>query len=277
MFTLFGDRGRYPAISVTGSECELMCKHCKGKLLETMLPATTPDELISVAEKLKDKGVEGVLLSGGSSKYGAVLLERVLPAVPKLKEMGFYVSAHTGFVTKRVARKIANSCIDQVLVDVVGDDETMREILNLEKGTQIVEESLDALFEHNLFVVPHIIIGLDEKIKGELNALEILRRYPVRLLSFVVLMPAVAMNKRRKPISIWSAIDVIVSGREMMPYVEQSLGCARPRGKYRWILEEWAIKSGVNRMALWSESSVEVAKNLGLEIQYKYTCCSVPK
>jgi len=32
----------FPTISVTGSSCALKCKHCNGKVLETMLPATTP-------------------------------------------------------------------------------------------------------------------------------------------------------------------------------------------------------------------------------------------
>ena len=31
------DRGRYPAVSITGNRCELQCEHCKGKLLEPML------------------------------------------------------------------------------------------------------------------------------------------------------------------------------------------------------------------------------------------------
>lgn len=275
MFSLLGKKGKYPAISVTGNHCELMCKHCKGKLLNTMISANNPEKLIAIAEKLKGEGVEGVLLSGGSSKSGVVPLEKILSAVPRLKEMGLYVSAHTGFVSDKLAEKIAGSGIDQVLVDVVGDDEAAKDVLNLEGGTKVVAETLEALFKQNLSVVPHIIIGLGKTIKGEYYSLRLISQYSVKLVSFVVLMPAVAMGNRRKPVPIWSVIDIIVSGRELMPNVEQALGCARPRGKYRWLLEEWAIKSGINRIALWSENAVDTAKKLGLEIQYRYTCCSV--
>ena len=42
-----GQRGRYPAISITGENCQLMCDHCKGQLLQPMIKITEPDELIS--------------------------------------------------------------------------------------------------------------------------------------------------------------------------------------------------------------------------------------
>ena len=38
-------RGRYPALSLTGDRCQLQCEHCKGLLLEPMIPADTPEAL----------------------------------------------------------------------------------------------------------------------------------------------------------------------------------------------------------------------------------------
>ncbi|MEJ2242792.1 MAG: hypothetical protein P8Y18_11730 [Candidatus Bathyarchaeota archaeon] len=35
----------FPSISITGSSCSLKCKHCYGKVLETMTPVQTPDAL----------------------------------------------------------------------------------------------------------------------------------------------------------------------------------------------------------------------------------------
>ena len=40
-----GFTGRYQALSITGGECALQCEHCRGELLRTMLPATTPRAL----------------------------------------------------------------------------------------------------------------------------------------------------------------------------------------------------------------------------------------
>ncbi len=275
MFTLYGEKGRYPAVSVTGSECELQCKHCRGKLLKPMPPARTAEELLSLAKQWKRDGIEGMLLSGGSTKDGYVPLFPLLPAVPKLKEMGFYVSAHTGFATKELAEAISHSQIDQVLLDIVGDDKTAKNILNLDNGIVKVKTALDALFSYNLNVIPHIIIGLGGKIIGERNALKILKDYPIEFLSYVVLMPAVSIGRDVAPIPIEQAVDIIVSGREMFPNIVQSLGCARPRGEYRYELEKWALRAGINRMALWSESAIEEAENLGLQIEKRYTCCSV--
>jgi len=48
-------RGRYPAISITGNQCWLMCDHCKGLLLGPMVKAETPDDLSGVAEHLKKR------------------------------------------------------------------------------------------------------------------------------------------------------------------------------------------------------------------------------
>ena len=41
---------RFAAISLTGRECELQCEHCRGQLLATMLPAPTPDALLTLGQ-----------------------------------------------------------------------------------------------------------------------------------------------------------------------------------------------------------------------------------
>jgi hypothetical protein len=52
-----------------------------------------------------------------------------------------------------------------------------------------------------------------------------------------------------------------------------SLGCARTRGDEE--IERLALEAGVNRMALPSDAVIERAGELGLEIRYQRTCCSV--
>ena len=63
-------RGRYPAISLTGSRCELQCEHCKGRLLDPMIQVTEPDDLLEKAVYLEKRGAHGLLLSGGSDREG---------------------------------------------------------------------------------------------------------------------------------------------------------------------------------------------------------------
>ncbi len=283
MFSLYGERGCYPAVSVTGRSCELMCRHCRGKLLESMVPAPTAQALLKLAERWRELGVRGVLLSGGSTREGFVPLEPLLPAVPELKKMGFVVTAHTGFATEDLARAVADAGIDHVLVDVVGDDRTVREVLNLPQGVAVVERALEALAKAKVTFVPHIIVGLGGGLTGELEALAMLEEFSFPVLTYVVLMPAVALAHEAKaqgepppkPVPLEDVLRVMVVGRRLFPEIEHALGCARPRGEYRYALERWSIRAGVNRMALWSEAAVDEAKRLGLEVIYCRTCCSV--
>ena len=45
------DRGKYPAISLTGSSCMLRCDHCYGKILDGMIPITEPRDLKKICRE----------------------------------------------------------------------------------------------------------------------------------------------------------------------------------------------------------------------------------
>ncbi|MHA2086550.1 MAG: hypothetical protein ACXABD_22645, partial [Candidatus Thorarchaeota archaeon] len=62
--------------SVTGMACSLMCDHCEGRLLKGMEPALDPETLLQKCTEAKEKGGEGVLISGGSDARGHVPLAR---------------------------------------------------------------------------------------------------------------------------------------------------------------------------------------------------------
>ena len=72
-------KNRFAAISVTGKQCALQCGHCRGKLLESMIPAETPDILLQVTQRLRSEGAHGVLISGGADEHGEVPLEEIYP------------------------------------------------------------------------------------------------------------------------------------------------------------------------------------------------------
>ncbi|HIE34298.1 MAG TPA: hypothetical protein EYP86_04090, partial [Candidatus Altiarchaeales archaeon] len=55
----------YPALSLTGEKCELMCKHCKAELLKRLIPIQNNEELIKVCINLEKNGAIGCLLTGG--------------------------------------------------------------------------------------------------------------------------------------------------------------------------------------------------------------------
>src|SRR3972149_3952163 len=166
----------FPTISVTGKGCALQCKHCGGKVLETMYPATTPKALFELCAKLKQDGALGCLISGGCLPDGSVPLKAFVGAIEKIKrELGLTVFVHTGIIDYETAKRLKKSGVDSALIDVIGFDETIKEIYNLKVTVRDYENSLRALDKAGLFFVPHVIVGLHHgELGGELKALEII-------------------------------------------------------------------------------------------------------
>jgi len=276
MFVCNNCRGKYPAISITGSACDLMCEHCRGELLKTMIPAETPEELIGTCIELEEKGNHGVLISGGCDREGRLPWDRFLSAIREIRnQTQLTISVHSGLVDVNVAKALKSAGVGQALIDVIGDDRTLREIYHIDSGIDRIAASLDALDAAGLAVIPHIVCGLHYgEILGEQRAAEMIAPFDVPLVVIVSLMknPAVTGWTFGFPHADDIA-QVIARTRLTVPQAEISLGCARPRGDET--LEVLAVDAGVNRMALPSEAAVSRARKYDLDIRYQKTCCSV--
>jgi hypothetical protein len=271
------ERGRYPAISLTGNRCELQCEHCKGRLLDPMIPVTEPDDLIRKAASLQKRGAHGILLSGGSDRQGRLPWAKYAEAIRTTAETtGLYLSAHVGFPDLDTCRQLKNSGVRQALIDVMGDDETVREVYHL-KGLETVGHALESISLGGLQLVPHIVAGLDYgRIKGEEEAMRIVSRHQPAALVVVVLtgLKGTPMAGVRPP-SPLEVARLIAKARLLMPRLPISLGCERPRNKQGTEMEKLALRAGVTRMAVWSEEALEEASRLGLSPRFQSTCCSV--
>ena len=134
---------KYPAISVTGTNCALNCEHCRGELLKRMIPATTPQKLFKVCKELEKKGARGCLISGGADERGEVQLWNFVDVMKKIKEeSNLTLVVHTGMVKKNLASKLAHAKIDVALMDVIGDRETMSKVYHLSSSP---EDFLDSM------------------------------------------------------------------------------------------------------------------------------------
>lgn len=276
MFRCNGTAGKYPALSITGARCRLECAHCLGKILAPMIPTADPRALLERCLELDRKGNLGVLVSGGCDEEGRLPWDTFLPALKEVKRRtNLDVSIHSGFVDEATALRLKDTGVDQVLIDVIGDDATYREIYHLESGVSRLHATLKALTGARLPIVPHIVCGLHYgKMKGERKALEIVAGLAVPLLVVVSFMriPNTPMWHIAPP-AAEDVAELIAEARLRMPRTEVSLGCARPRGNTR--LETLALDAGVTRMALPSEAALERARFHGLEVRYQKTCCSV--
>jgi uncharacterized radical SAM superfamily protein len=270
-------RGRYPAISITGSRCELQCEHCKGRLLDPMIQVSEPDDLIQKAVYLQKRGAHGILLSGGSDPQGRLPWPKYVDAIREMAEKtGLYLSAHVGFPDLETCRQLKKSGLRQALLDVMGDEETASQVYHL-NGLQTVKDALESLSQSGLQLAPHIVAGLHYgRMKGEDEALQILSRHDPAVLVVVVLtgLKGTPMAGIAPP-SPLEVARLIARARLLMPLLPISLGCERPRNKQGTELEKLALRAGITRMAVWSEEVLEEALRLGLRPRFQATCCSV--
>jgi len=270
-------QNEFPTISVTGRGCALRCKHCGGKVLETMYPATTPAKLLKLCERLKRNGALGCLISGGCLPEGSVPLEKFVDVIGKVKrELGLTVFVHTGIIDSETAKKLRNVGVDAALIDIIGSDNTIREIYNLNVAVKDYEDSLKALQEAGIVFVPHVIVGLHYgKLNGEFQALEMISRYKPSALVIIALMPIHETEMERvEPPRPMDIAKVITVARLMFPKTPLVLGCMRPKGEHRAITDILAIKAGVNAIAFPTEEAIKFAENQGHSISFSSLCCS---
>ena len=267
----------FPTVSVTGKGCALNCKHCGGKVLETMHPANTPQKLLEVCTDLKRKGALGCLISGGCLPDGSVPLEQFIPAIAKIKrDLGLTILAHTGIINSDMAKQLKTAGVDAALIDIIGSDETIQEIYNLNTTVKDYADSLKALHEAQIDFVPHVIVGLHHgELKGEFTALNMIAQYKPSAVVIISFMPirGTAMETVKPPTPADIA-RVTATARVMFPKTPVVLGCMRPKGKHRVETDVLALKAGVDAIAFPSEEAVKYAEAQGYAINFSSYCCS---
>jgi uncharacterized radical SAM superfamily protein len=267
----------FPTISVTGASCALKCKHCDGKVLNTMYSATTPEKLFNLCKQLKRKGALGCLISGGCLPDGSVPIGKFIDVIDKVKhELGLTVIIHTGIIDFKTAAELRKAGVDAALIDVIGSDETIREIYRLNVTVKAYEDSLKALHEAGVAFVPHVIVGLHYgKLKGELHALKMISNYQPSALVIIAFMPIHGTEMEKvvppKPIEI---AKVIATARLMFPQTPLALGCMRPKGKHRMETDILALKAGVNAIAFPTEEAIRFSEKQEYAITFSSLCCS---
>ena len=265
----------FTPISLTGSHCSLRCKHCDSYYLRHMLDGS-PGKLYPQATHLANKGASGILLSGGSIPDGSVPTYEQADVIRKLKkDTGLKISAHTGIVDSSQAQ-ILSSYLDMALVDIPGDDDTIHDILGIDAGVANYENSLKELSSAGIPLAPHVIVGLhDGKLKGEFRALEMVKKFNPEVVVIVVFIPTKGTSMEgTAPAKLEDVVKVITKAREMFD-VPLSLSCVRPGGRYRSMLDRYAILSGIDRIAVPSRSAYSTAKELGLNVvEIPKMCCS---
>lgn len=272
------NRERFLPVSVTGSACALACDHCGTRMLDSMISMRAGEDLFALASRLAARGTRGLLISGGSTRAGAVPLRAHLRHIARIRsELGLRVVVHTGVVGPALAAELAGAGADAVLVDIIGAEQTLHEVYHLDLTVADLENSLRLLTGEGLRVIPHIVLGLHYgEFLGEPAALELIARYPVGALVLVVLTPLTGtpMAGLRAPDPELTA-GFFARARLELPSTPVNLGCARPDGPGKAELDQAAIDLGLNGIAYPADGVIDYARSRGLTPRLFENCCSL--
>lgn len=272
-------KNAWPAVSITGPDCKLQCDHCKGKILASMIPARTPEDLWQVANRQIERGACGMLLTGGSNHRNEVEYDPFYPTIRRIKDVfpEFRIALHTALVDGDGARRMEDSGIDAAMMDVIGAQETITQVYHLKRSVDDFERTLENLVATRLKVVPHVVLGLHYgRFLGERRALEMLRRHTPSAVVLVVAMPFYAPAHR--PFAVPGSLEIgrfFLDARAMLPDMPLLLGCARPAGRAKAEIDAYAVMAGLNGIAHPADGMVGLAAQLGRKARIASACCSM--
>jgi len=217
------------------------------------------------------------LISGGCLPDGSVPLERFVDAIAEVKKaLGLTVVVHTGVIDRELAGRLAGAGVDAALIDIIGSDETIREVYQLNVSVVDYDRSLRVLRESGIPLVPHVLVGLHYgKLKGEFEALEMIAKYSPSAVIVIALMPIHGtMMETATPPKPKDIARVLVAARFILPKTPLVLGCMRPRGKHKTETDVLAVKAGVNAIAFPSEQAIKLAESIYMKTSFSSLCCS---
>ena len=272
-------KNSFPAFSVTAAGCALMCDHCQAKILEPMIPATTPESLDrQVRSLVAAQDLQGFLLSGGSNRRNEIRYERYYPVIERLKRdfPRLKVAIHSALLDEPRARAMEAAGVDTAMMDVIGSAETIRDVYHLDRPVADFERTLAALCATRMEVVPHIVIGLHYgRVLGEPDALDIVSRYPVHSLVLVVVMPFYARAGTFATPATADVGRIFLEARRRIPDRPVLLGCARPPGMHRRVTDAYAVIAGLDGIAFPADGTLAAAGAIGRPAMQEHACCSI--
>ncbi len=272
-------KNSFPAFSITAGGCALNCDHCQKKILEPMIPATKPEHLDrQVRDMIMMQDLQGFLLSGGSNKRNEIQYARYLPVVEQLKHdfPHLQIAIHTALLDEMAAKSMESAGVDSAMMDVIGAQETIKQVYKLDRSVDDFEATLAALTATKLKVTPHIVVGLHYgKILGEQNALDIVARYDCHALVLVVIMPFYAKPGTFETPKTSDVGHIFLKARQTLPDKQVLLGCARPPGMHKRVTDAYAVMAGLDGIAFPADGAVAVCETIGRPHAQEHACCAI--
>lgn len=286
MIFFFYPSGRTIAMSLTGTYCELKCKHCNAQYLKGML---TKEQTLKAIES-RPGYYKSVLVSGGSTKEGKVPVVQNLRFIKKLYKMGLKLNFHTGLLERDEILKI-KPYASRISFDFIYDDEVIKNVYGLTEKTKEDYEKTYLLMRRlvggrienkegypSSKVVPHYTIGLNcgKITKGDFDTISELAYLKPTLLVIDVFIPTKGTPfENCPPPPLEGVREILDKARRRLTRTTMFLGCMRPFGEYREKLDLMAYELGVKGFVKPSRPLIEKVKNSGEKIVIKEECCAL--
>lgn len=270
----FNPGKRFPAISITGSHCQLNCPHCSGRPLASMLCADTPDKLLAIASHLEDSGALGFLLSGGCDSTGVLPIRPFLRTIATIKATtSLKINAHIGYPRADEAKGLVSSGIDVFSLNFPINDDVGLRIMRTPNAVQRYLEARDFLEREGASkVVPHVLIGLT-RIESEIDGLRIFERNPPTGMVVISFNPLSKTPMRTTPPPDEMHIGEFLSRcKETLPETKIVLGCMRKRGNYRF--EKYLMEQLLDGIVMPSKRAAELCRK-SVKIEEYEGCCAL--
>jgi len=267
--TVYSPASSFPAVSVTGTGCDLMCEHCKGAHLKGMMHIGGPEDMIRLVDRLAASGGSGMLVSGGCDNSGRVPVLRMEGAIIYAADRGLKVNVHTGFIDKRDAARLVAAGVSAFSVDVHQDPEIIRDVLHLNAGPDAYADTIDSIIAAGGRPVAHLTVGFGTA--DLVMSAELVRSKGLRDVILLALVPTKGTVTEDSLISE----DAVVDSVRMLIGMgfNVTLGCMRPRVHRN--LEVRCIQAGVRNIANPSRSTRSWAAENGFKVIEKRTCCCI--
>ncbi|MHA1932633.1 MAG: radical SAM protein [Promethearchaeota archaeon] len=280
---IYNPTKKFPAISITGSECALNCEHCSKKYLKGMKQILGEKDLEQFLLDLSKKDGIGALISGGSDLDGSIPLLGFLDAIKKVKkETDLIINTHTGLLKEETAKKLTEAKVDIVSFDINMDEEVIRNIYHLDVELDEYRRAIELLQKYNLSVVPHVCVGLHYgQLHKEIESLKFIKEtlFNPSLIVVIALIPPKNSDIKFKTPEPEVIAKVIALIRFIFPNTEISLGCMRPRGNIKLEVEKYALRAGITRIEIPSKNTIKWLRKQNSGVQFKFfsACCAIPK
>jgi len=242
-----------------------------------MIPAETPEKMNRVVDALVDRGCRGILVSGGADARGIVPLTEFMGSMQYARKRGLTVLAHPGLIEEATALRLMDCGVSQVLLDVIGDARTIKEVYHLDRTPRDYLESMISCKKAGLDFAPHLVAGLHfGRMLGEYAALRMIRDAGARTLVIVVLTPTAGTGMRDlDPPGLDEIKSVFEHARAMDREIFLTLGCKKPPGAYKIEVERMAVDCGFDGIAFPGGPTISYCIGIGRIPVFMENCCSM--